>query len=97
VGSTIIRDTRGRDELRWAHGLAAMIHASFIGYWVGGSFLSLAYWDYPYVLVALLVCTRVVVDRELALVHAVSVPVAPVAQTMPAVAPAARLGSGETG
>jgi len=64
LASSIIRETRDNDQYRWAAQLAAMIQVSCIGYWVGGSFLSLAYWDYPYLLVALLVLTRVVVRRE---------------------------------
>ncbi|MFO7189272.1 MAG: putative O-glycosylation ligase, exosortase A system-associated [Pseudomonadota bacterium] len=66
TGNRIIAATREREDLRWAHDLAAMIHVSLVGYFVGGSFLGLAYWDYPYVLMALLVVTNVVVQRELA-------------------------------
>jgi hypothetical protein len=40
-----------------------MIQVSCIGYWVGGAFLSLAYWDFPYLLVALLVLTWAVVQK----------------------------------
>lgn len=65
LASAIIRETRHHEGLRWANDLAAMIQVSFIGYWVGGSLLSLAYWDYPYILMATLVVTRVVVQREL--------------------------------
>ncbi len=65
LASNIISRTRSRADFRWAGSLAAMIQASLIGYWIGGAFLSLAYWDYPYILVALLVLTKVVVDREL--------------------------------
>jgi probable O-glycosylation ligase (exosortase A-associated) len=64
LANRIIREARDREDLRWAGDLAAMIQVSFIGYWVGGSFLSLAYWDYPYILVATLVVMRVVVLRE---------------------------------
>jgi probable O-glycosylation ligase (exosortase A-associated) len=64
LANAIIRDVSGREDLRWAGDLAAMIQVSFIGYWVGGSLLSLAYWDYPYILMATLVVTRVVVLRE---------------------------------
>ena len=42
-----------------------MIQVSSIGYWVGGAFLSLAYWDFPYILVALLVLTWTVVQKQL--------------------------------
>ena len=42
-----------------------MIQVSFVAYWIGGAFLSLAYWDYPYILVALLVLTWAVVKKGL--------------------------------
>ncbi len=65
LASGVIRSCRGQAGLRWASDLAAMIQVSVIGYWVGGSFLGLAYWDMPYVLVAILVLTRLAVDKEL--------------------------------
>jgi len=66
TGSKVIAATRGREDLHWARDLAAMIQVSMIGYFVGGTFLGLAYWDFPYVLMSLLVLTNVVVQRELA-------------------------------
>jgi putative inorganic carbon (HCO3(-)) transporter len=42
----------------WASVLGAMVQASLIGYLVGGAFLSLAYFDLPYNLLALVVLTR---------------------------------------
>jgi len=66
LASGIIRTASKRTEMRWATELARMIQVSFVGFWVGGSFLGLSYFDLPYVLVALLVLTRVVMDRELA-------------------------------
>jgi probable O-glycosylation ligase (exosortase A-associated) len=65
TGSQIIRLTRDHLDLIWARDLAAMIQAGLIGFWVGGSFLGLAYWDYPYILVVVLVLTKVVVERRL--------------------------------
>jgi probable O-glycosylation ligase (exosortase A-associated) len=64
TASRIIRDARNDPSLHWARHLAAMIQVSLIGYWAGGAFLTLAYWDYPYVLVAALVATRAFMDRE---------------------------------
>jgi len=60
-----IRMARGRDDLRWAALLAAMLQVSLVGYAVGGLFLGLAYFDLPYSLLALVVTTHVVVAREL--------------------------------
>ncbi len=65
TGSVIIRTCRNRPDLTWARDLAAMIQAALIGYWAGGSFLGLAYWDYPYILVVVLVLTKVVVERQI--------------------------------
>lgn len=62
--NAIIRLSRGTQEAQWASDLARMIQVSLVGYWVGGSFLGLGYWDYPYVLMALVVLTRVVVQRQ---------------------------------
>jgi probable O-glycosylation ligase (exosortase A-associated) len=41
----IMRVSRGVAELSWAYDLAAMLQASLVAYLVGGSFLSLAYYD----------------------------------------------------
>jgi probable O-glycosylation ligase (exosortase A-associated) len=65
TGSGIIKACRGRPELRWASDLAAMIQVSLIGFWVGGTFLSLSYWDYPYILMTLLVLTKAVLSRQI--------------------------------
>ena len=52
-------------DFAWARDLAGMIQAALVGFVVGGSFLGLAYWDYPYILVIVLVLTKVVVQRKL--------------------------------
>jgi probable O-glycosylation ligase (exosortase A-associated) len=64
-GSWIIRHTQGRDDLRWAHDLARMIHVSLVGYALGGAFLNLAYYDVPYYLITAVVLTRVLVEKSL--------------------------------
>lgn len=61
--SWIIRHTRDRTDLRWAHDLARMSHVSLVGYAVGGAFLNLAYFDVPYYLVVALVVTRLLVEK----------------------------------
>jgi probable O-glycosylation ligase (exosortase A-associated) len=63
--SWILRQTRTRDDLRWAFDLARMVHVSLVGYFVGGTFLSLAYYDVPYYLVVALVLTRRVVEQAI--------------------------------
>jgi len=65
LASKIIAATRNLSDYRWASDLASMIQVSCIGYWVGGAFLSLAYWDFPYLLVAMLVLVWAVVQKQL--------------------------------
>jgi hypothetical protein len=51
--------------LKWANDLAKLIQVALVGFWVGGSFLGLAYWDYPYILLIVLVLTQRLVRMEL--------------------------------
>jgi len=64
--SWIIRRARSRNELRWASDLARMIQVSLVGYFVGGAFLSLAYYDVPYNLLVAVVLTRLLLERDTA-------------------------------
>ena len=63
--STIIRRSRGHEDLRWATELARMIQVSLVGYAVGGAFLNLAYFDVPYYLLVAVVLTRLQVEKRL--------------------------------
>lgn len=63
--SWIIRMTAKRDDLKWAANLATMTQVSLLGFGVGGAFLSLVYYDVPYYLVALIVCTGHLVETRL--------------------------------
>lgn len=65
TGGRVLSHARDNPELGWARDLAAMIQVSLVGYAVGGAFLSLAYYDLPYHLIAMLVLTRVIAEREL--------------------------------
>lgn len=53
----IVKLTRSDPELKWAFALATMVQVSLIGYFVGGAFLNLAYWDMPYFLMIALAVT----------------------------------------
>jgi probable O-glycosylation ligase (exosortase A-associated) len=53
------------ESTAWAAGLAAMVQVSYAGYFVGGAFLSLAYFDLPYLLAVVLVAARKHVELEL--------------------------------
>lgn len=57
-GSSVIRQVRGRPELTWAADLARMCQVSLIAFAVGGAFLSLSYFDFPYYVAAVLVVLR---------------------------------------
>lgn len=55
--SSIIRQSKRDPALTWASDLAAMIQVSMVGYLTAGAFLGLAYFDYIYHLVAVVVVT----------------------------------------
>jgi probable O-glycosylation ligase (exosortase A-associated) len=63
--SWIIRMTSRRDDLKWAATMCTMIQVSLLGFAVGGAFLSLVYYDVPYYLMALVVCTGYLVENAL--------------------------------
>ncbi len=48
----------GRPETQWLSDLGGMLQVSLVGYAVGGAFLSLSYWDFPYNLMVLAVIGR---------------------------------------
>ena len=64
MGTRIIKMAKGQPELKWAENLAAMSQVSLIAYAVGGTFLSLAYYDLYYNVVALLVLTEQVIKQK---------------------------------
>jgi probable O-glycosylation ligase (exosortase A-associated) len=77
-GTWIIRNARQHESLQWAVALSRMVQTSLIGFFVGGAFLSLAYFDVPYYLMAALVVTRVIVEQSLvAFVRKCAVPLNP--------------------
>ncbi len=49
---------RQRPETKWVSDLGAMCQVSLVGYAVGGTFLSLAYFDLPYNILVLVVLSR---------------------------------------
>jgi putative inorganic carbon (HCO3(-)) transporter len=54
TGARVLRFCKGKPELAWAGNLAAMCQVSLIGYVVGGAFLTLAYVDQIYDIVAIM-------------------------------------------
>lgn len=55
TGTRILKFCRGNEALREAFDLAAMCQVSIIGFAVGGAFLSLAYYDLYYNIIAVLI------------------------------------------
>jgi len=66
TASRIIRSVKERPDLKWAADFAAMCQVSLLGYMVGGAFLSLAYYDYFYYVVAALVITQKIIAAKIA-------------------------------
>jgi probable O-glycosylation ligase (exosortase A-associated) len=96
AGATISA-CKKHDRLRWAVDLLRMVQVSLVGYFIGGTFLGLAYWDFPFLLVALVVLTKAVTAEQLKLPAAAATP-APVgeigptgATSRPSISPAARV------
>jgi putative inorganic carbon (HCO3(-)) transporter len=64
--SWLIRRSRDRPELAWANTLGKMGQAVLAGFWVGGAFQSLAYFDEYWGLLFVFDAARRVVAREIA-------------------------------
>lgn len=64
--SWIIKKARHLPDMQWARDLAAMIQVSLVGYASAGAFLALQYFDLVYHLVAIIVLTRLLVEKRLA-------------------------------
>jgi probable O-glycosylation ligase (exosortase A-associated) len=56
-------------EFAWVNLLAGMCQVALIGYAVGGAFLSLAYYDFPYNILIIVVCTQRWLAAELSKRH----------------------------
>lgn len=61
----IMRVSKPHESLTWARDLAAMVQVSLIGYMSAGSFLGLQYFDLFYHLIAIIVITQMLVQKEL--------------------------------
>jgi len=63
MAGRLTRLSSRRQDLQWAEMLGSMSKVSLVGFAVGGAFLSLAYWDMPFYLMVILLCSeRLVVD-----------------------------------
>ncbi len=66
TGAWVMKQAADSDSLLWARDLAGMVQVSLIGFAVGGAFLSLAYFDLLYHLMAILVLLKLQVAQSLA-------------------------------
>lgn len=57
--------TRGSPDLQWAFDLVTMVQVCLVGYVVAGAFVGLAYFDLYYHLLAIIVLTNILVERQL--------------------------------
>jgi putative inorganic carbon (HCO3(-)) transporter len=64
AGTHINRVCKGTTGLKWSADLAAMLQVSLVGYAVGGAFLSLAYFDLYYDVIALLVALQKLISQK---------------------------------
>src|ERR1700761_1923739 len=65
TAAKIRKEARKREDAQWLYHLAGMMQVSMIGYAVGGSFLSLAYFDLPYdIMVIVIVGQRWLQDHK---------------------------------
>jgi len=55
LSGSLRRKSRGSEESSWVFHLASMCQVSLVGFAIGGAFLSLAYFDFAYNIIALLV------------------------------------------
>ena len=62
----VVSKAKGRPGLEWAQQLAQCIQYSFVAYFVAGAALSMAYFEFMYILFALSAAVRTIVDRETA-------------------------------
>ncbi|MGA7799195.1 MAG: putative O-glycosylation ligase, exosortase A system-associated [Gammaproteobacteria bacterium] len=66
AGSKVIRQTKDKEHLHWLRDLAAMVQVSMVGYAVSGAFLGLAYFDFYYYMIAIMVLCKVMAEKALA-------------------------------
>jgi putative inorganic carbon (HCO3(-)) transporter len=63
----LARVSKNHEELVWVVRLMPMIQTSIAGFMVGGAFLNLVHFDFPYYLLALVVLAHVETSKQLAL------------------------------
>ena len=85
----VIKRSRDQPEWRWANDLARMMQVSLIGYLVGGTFLSLSYWDYYFTIIGILAAMRHMMEKAFAEQAAPAGSIETAVDDMPSPVPAA--------
>ena len=65
TGVWVIKNTQGIEELKWAHDFAYYFKISMVAYCFGGAFLSLAYFDFPWHLFAIILIVKKITQEQL--------------------------------
>ena len=55
LAGRIRKEAQGRDDAKWVRDLGSMVQASLVAFLVGGAFLSMPYYDFPYNLMVMTV------------------------------------------
>ncbi|MCW8883207.1 MAG: putative O-glycosylation ligase, exosortase A system-associated, partial [Sedimenticola sp.] len=66
TGTWILKNTKSIEELKWAYDLVFFLQISMVAYCFGGAFLSLAYFDLPWHLIAIILLVKRLVQEHLA-------------------------------
>jgi probable O-glycosylation ligase (exosortase A-associated) len=66
TGNRIRRQAKQTQETKWAFDMASMVQVSMIGYASAGAFLGLAYFDFYYTLIAIVVLCNLILQEEIA-------------------------------
>jgi putative inorganic carbon (hco3(-)) transporter len=81
LAAGLIKRAVGSPEDQWAGELGAMVQVSLVGYAVGGAFLSLAWFDLPYDMMAAAVVASLILKPRVRVPRLIGTAVAPSAQT----------------
>ncbi|MBI1787509.1 MAG: putative O-glycosylation ligase, exosortase A system-associated [Acidobacteria bacterium] len=64
-GMWVLRHAKEVPGMEWAHDMTSMVQVSLIGYLCGGAFSGLAYFDFPYHLMTIIVLAKVKVQEAM--------------------------------
>ncbi|PLX63042.1 putative O-glycosylation ligase, exosortase A system-associated [Sedimenticola selenatireducens] len=65
TGVWVRKNAKGIEELKWAYDFAYYFQISMVAYCAGGAFLSLAYFDFPWHLFAIILIVKKITEEQL--------------------------------